>query len=556
MLIGIDVGGTTTDAVLVKGNHVVKTAYLPTDHDNLLNCLLGALDELIEGVRTQEIERVVLSTTLITNMIAEGKTDSVALVLIPGPGTNPKDYRLGDTIILDGAIDFRGREIAKLKEAQIKDAAMKISEHRQSRVAVVGKFGQRNHAHEQKVGEIIAGILPGARIELGHKISGQLNFPRRAATTMLTAATRDKYVEFAQAVNAAIRQRKISAPVYILKADGGTLPLEKSVEMPVETIFSGPAASIMGVLALTPPGQTSVVVDIGGTTTDLALILSGKPLLSSKGAKVDSLLTHIRAFAVKSVAIGGDSAVNVAGDGVVVGPRRDGSALCMGGPGPTPTDAMRVLGMTTIGDAALAEESMRLIAIRLNCSPQEAAELVVDAAVEKIVSEIREMFLEWEQEPAYRIWEIMKREKLQAQNVVGVGGAAPPLVPLVARKLGAMAVVPEYASVANAIGAAVARPTLTLNLRIDTERGEYIVAEEGLTGKIGDRKMLPEEAARLAEKLLTERAARLGLGEYAREAEITYSEVFNMVRGWSTVGRLLDLRMEIPAGLLPSWGRC
>jgi len=212
--------------------------------------------------------------------------------------------------------------------------------------------------------------------------------------------------------------------------------------------------------------------------------------------------------------------------------------------------------MTTIGDAALAEEAMRLIAIQLNCSPQEAAELVVDAAVGKIVSEIREMFLEWEQEPAYRIWEIMKREKLQAQNVVGVGGAAPPLVPLVARKLGAMAVVPEYASVANAIGAAVARPTLTLNLRIDTERGEYIVAEEGLTGKIGDRKMMPDEAARLAEKLLTERAARLGIGEYAREAEITYSEVFNMVRGWSTVGRLLDLRMEIPAGLLPSWGRC
>ncbi|MCX6675274.1 MAG: hydantoinase/oxoprolinase family protein [Methanothrix sp.] len=556
MLIGIDVGGTTTDAVLVKGNHVVKTAYLPTDHDNLLNCLLSALDELIEGAVTQEIERVVLSTTLITNMIAEGKTDPVALVLIPGPGTNPKDYRLGDAIILDGAIDFRGREIAKLKETQIKDAAMKISGQGQSRVAVVGKFGQRNHAHEQKVGEIISRILPDAKIELGHRVSGQLNFPRRAATTMLTAATRDKYIEFAQAVNAAMRQRKISAPVYILKADGGTLPLEKSVEMPVETIFSGPAASIMGVLALTPSGQTSVVVDIGGTTTDLALILSGKPLLSSKGAKVGSLLTHVRAFAVKSVAIGGDSAVNVADDRVVVGPRRDGPALCLGGPGPTPTDAMRVLGMTTIGNGAKAEEAMQQIAIKLSCTPKEAAETVIDAVVETIVSEIREMFLEWEQEPAYRIWEIMKREKLQAQNVVGVGGGAPPLVPLVARKLGAVAVVPEYASVANAIGAAVARPTLTLNLRIDTERGEYIVAEEGLTGKIGDRKMMPEEAARLAEKLLTERAARLGIGEYAKEAEVTYSEVFNMVRGWSTVGRLLDLRMEIPAGLLPSWGRC
>jgi len=555
MLVGIDVGGTTTDAVLVDGSQVAKTAYVPTDHDNLLNCLLGALDELVRGVETSKIERVVLSTTLITNMIAEGKTDPVALVLIPGPGTNPKDYSLGEAHILDGAIDYRGREIDKLKEPQIKDAAAQISSKGFSRVAVVGKFCQRNHAHEQKVGEIMASALPGAKIELGHRVSGQLNFPRRAATTMLTVATKDKYQEFALAMQGALRQRKICAPVYILKADGGTLPLDKSVQMPVETIFSGPAASIMGVLALTPAGQTSVVVDIGGTTTDLALILSGKPLLSSKGAKVDSLLTHVRAFAVKSIAIGGDSAVNVAADCVAVGPHRNGPAICMGGPGPTPTDAMRVLGMTTIGDASKAENAMQDVAKKLGCSPEVAAQKVIDVVVEKIVSEVKEMFREWEQEPAYRIWEIMKKEKLQAQNVVGVGGGAPPLVPLVAKRLEARALVPEYAPVANAIGAAVARPTLTLNLHIDTERGEYIVAEEGLTGKVGDRKMTPEQAEQLAKRLLVERAERLGIGEYAGEATVTRSEVFNMIRGWSTVGRLLDVRMEIPAGLLPSWGR-
>ena len=556
MLIGIDVGGTTTDAVLVDGSQVVKTAYVPTDHDNLLNCLLGALDELVVGTDVRKIERVVLSTTLITNMIAEGKTDPVALVLIPGPGTNPKDYNLGESYILDGAIDYRGREIDKLKESQIKDAASKISAKRLSRVAVVGKFCQRNHAHENQVGEIMAAALPGAKIELGHKVSGQLNFPRRAATTLLTVATKDQYRDFSGAMTAALRQRKISAPVYILKADGGTLPLDKSIEMPVETIFSGPAASIMGVLALTPVGQTSVVVDIGGTTTDLALILSGKPLLSSKGAKVESLLTHVRAFAVKSVAIGGDSVVNVAANCVAVGPQRNGPALCMGGTGPTPTDAMRVLGMTTIGDAAKAEKAMQDVAAKLHCTPKEAAQKVIDAVVEKIVSEVEEMFRAWEQEPAYRIWEIVKKEKLQAQNVVGVGGGAPPLVPLVAARLGAKAIVPKYAPVANAIGAAVARPTLTLNLHIDTEKGEYIVAEEGLTGKVTDRKMTPEQAEKMAKKLLAERAERLGIGEYAGEAEQTYSEVFNMIRGWSTVGRLLDVRMEIPAGLLPSWRRC
>ena len=555
MLIGIDVGGTTTDAVIVDGNKVVKTAYVPTDHDNLLKCLLGALDELVAGVDTAKVERVVLSTTLITNMIAEGKTDPVALVLIPGPGTNPKDYSLGESIILDGAIDFRGKEIDPLRESQIKEAASQIREKGFSRVAVVGKFCQRNHSHEQKAGEILAAALPGAHIQLGHRVSGQLNFPRRAATTMLTAATKDKYEQFAADMAAALKERKIKAPVYILKADGGTLPLDKSVSMPVETIFSGPAASIMGVLALTEAGQTSVVVDIGGTTTDLALILSGQPLLSSKGARVDSLLTHVRAFAVKSVAIGGDSAVAANGGSLTVGPQREGPPVCMGGSCPTPTDALRVLGLSSIGDGAKAEQAMQILAQALGCSSAEAAQKTIDAVVAKIVSEIEEMFREWESEPAYRIWEIMSKEKLSAQNVVGVGGGSPPLVPLVAKRLGAAAVVPEHAPVANAIGAAVARPTLTLNLHIDTEKGEYDVAEEGLAGRVSDRKMSSEEAERLARRLLAERAERLGIGEYAGEAEVTYSEVFNMIRGWSTVGRLFDLRLEILAGLLPAWRR-
>jgi N-methylhydantoinase A/oxoprolinase/acetone carboxylase beta subunit len=566
MLIGIDVGGTTTDAVVVDGNKVVKTAYVPTDHDNLLKCLLSALDELVRGIDTRKIERVVLSTTLITNMIAEGKTDPVALVLIPGPGTNPRDYALGESIILDGAIDFRGKEIDRLKEPQIKEAASRIKSQGLSRVAVVGKFCQRNHAHELKVGEIMAAALPGSKIELGHRVSGQLNFPRRAATTMLTAATKDSYERFAKDVAAALKERKINSPVYILKADGGTLPLDKSVQMPVETIFSGPAASIMGVMALTDPGQSSVVVDIGGTTTDLALILSGRPLLSAKGARVGSLLTHVRAFAVKSIAIGGDSAVavcsqNNADEGrscgsLAVGPHRDGPPLCMGGNGPTPTDALRVLGLCQIGDAAKAEKAMQIVADGLGCTAMQAAQKVIDAVVDKIVQETNEMFREWEQEPAYRIWEIMKRESLSAQSVVGVGGGAPPLVPLVAARLKAAAIVPQYASVANAIGAAVARPTLTLNLHIDTESKEYAVAEDGLTGKVTDQKMTAEDAERLARRLLAERAAHLGISEYAAEAEVTYSEVFNMIRGWSTVGRLMDVRMEIPAGLLPSWGRC
>lgn len=554
MLIGIDVGGTTTDAVLIDEGKAINTSKVPTDHDHLLECLMTALDEIIRDVSPEKIERVVLSTTLITNLIAEGKTDPVALIMEPGPGMNPEGYTLGDEVqIVRGAIDYRGREIQALDEDQVKKAAAKVSELGYRKVAVASKFGQRNRTHEERMREIVLAVSPEIQVEMGHQASGRLNFPRRAATTMLKVAAQDKYGRFAREIAEAVSRRKIKAPIYILKADGGTLPLATSIEYPVETIFSGPAASTMGVLALTPPGQTSVVVDIGGTTTDLALILDGVPLMSSEGAKVNSYLTHIRAFAVKSVALGGDSRVRAAGKEVVLGPERAGPAYCLGGAEPTPTDAMRLLSMIAIGDRSLAEEAMTNLGRDLGCSAGEAGQKVVDAAVDMLLSEINGMFLAWELEPAYRVWEILQKEKIRPQNVVGVGGGSLGLVPLVAERLGAKGIIPENATVANAIGAAVARPTLTLTFRADTERGFYTVAEDGTTGEIRDRKFGQKEAESMAKRLIVELADKMGIGEYASEAVVTHSEVFNMVRGWSTSGRILDVSMQIPAGLIPEW---
>ncbi|WP_369424858.1 hydantoinase/oxoprolinase family protein [Methanothrix sp.] len=554
MFVGIDVGGTTTNAALVDGNKVVKTAIGPTDHQEILGSLLRTMDRLIEGIDVERIERVVLSTTLITNLIAEGKADRVGLVLIPGPGVNPRDYRFRtEPVILEGAVDYRGREIAPLRDDQIKAAAQSLADQGYRKVAVVGKFCQRNHDHEMHIREIFSKAAPAIEVEMGHMVSGRLNFPRRAATTLLTLATRDHYRRFAEQAERAIRERGIKAPIYILKADGGTLPLEKSLDRPVETIFSGPAASVMGVMALTPEGQTSVVIDIGGTTTDLALILSGKPLLSSKGAKIEDMLTHVRAFAVRSIGIGGDSVVRVSNGKITVGPDRAGPAFALGGPEPTPTDALMVLGLTNLGDMALARKGIGIIARALGCSTEDAARMIVDTVVDRIVDTVNMMFLEWEQEPAYRIWELLQRTKARPQNVVGVGGASPPLVPLVAKRLNAVAIIPEHAPVANAIGAAVARPTMTLSLRIDTERGMYTVEEDGTLGEAKGRNLSLEGAQEMARRLLRERAERFGIQDYADEAEVVESEVFNMVRGWSTVGKLIDVRMEIPAGIITSW---
>jgi N-methylhydantoinase A len=566
MLIGIDVGGTTTDAVLIRNGEVYSTAKVSTERGNLLKSLLNALDEVSRGVPPEQLERVVFSTTVITNLIAEGKTDRVALLLIPGPGVNPSSYVFPDSFYLKGAMDFRGREIQPLDEAEVRETVNRIREQGYFRAAVVSKFGQRNPSHELRIEEILREMYPDCQVGLGHKVSGKLNFPRRIATSMLASATGERYQEFVAEIKKALEERDIRAPVYILKADGGTLPIEKSVEFPVETIFSGPAASTIGALALTPEGQTSVVVDIGGTTTDLALILSGKPLIASKGAKLGNFLTHVRAFAVHSIAVGGDSIVRVRETDtglrlVTIGPERAGPAYCMGGEEPTPTDALRVLGLVDVGDPERAKEAVASVASSFGKSVTETASLIVDTTAGMIEKAVREMFLEWEQEPAYRIWEVLQKKKERPENVVGIGGGARGLISVVAEKLNAKPITPEYSEVGNAIGAAVARPTLTLNLRIDTQQKVYSVAEEGEivnlnSTDIGNfNKMRSEEAEALATKLLRERAKRFGISEYADEAEIANSEVFNVVEGWFTAGRLFDVSMQIPAGLIPEWKR-
>ena len=560
MLIGIDVGGTYTDAALIAGHRVQKWVKIPTRED-LLSSLLDALDELIAEINREDIKRVVLSTTLITNLIAEEKAEKVALLAMPGPGANPQSFKVfEDAHIIKGAIDYRGREIEPLDLKELSHALETIAAAGIRKVAVVGKFSVRNNMHEEQIAKFAAQNFPQLEVELGHRAAGKLNFPRRAATTRLTAATRPLFRQFIEQVQTALLQRNIKAPTFILKADGGTVPIEKAGEFPVETIFSGPAASTMGVLALSPPGQTSIVVDVGGTTTDLALILSGQPLLASKGAKIKEHLTQVRGFSVKSVPVGGDTWVKVENGELVLTSQREGPARCLGGPLPTPTDALRVLGIASIGDLEAAAEAMadlaRQLSLKENSAPQKVAQKILDLVVERITKEIETMFLEWEQEPAYRVWEVMQKKKVRPQNVVGVGGSAPALVPMVARKLNCNSFIPPYAPVANAVGTAVARPTLSVTLRVDTERGVFTVAEDGQQGTIPARekdRFHLDDAEAMARRLLQEKADAMGLGEYSQEAEVTLKEVFNMIRGWSRVGRLLDVIVQIAPGLIPGW---
>lgn len=204
MLIGLDVGGTYTDAVLMDGRKIIEKMKVPTDNDQLLDSLLKALDPLLEAAKGEELERIVLSTTLITNLIATKKVDPTALVIIPGPGLNPStyDYKVPYTFLLSGAIDYRGREIDPLDEQEIENCAQKIKEAGVMRAVVVGKFSQRNKQHEERVASYLEEQIPGIRVAMGHQVTGRLNFPRRVYTSLLTLATQDRFHTFYAEVEA------------------------------------------------------------------------------------------------------------------------------------------------------------------------------------------------------------------------------------------------------------------------------------------------------------------------------------------------------------------
>lgn len=551
MFIGIDVGGTYTDSVLVKEGVLLKKSKTPTQHDNLLDSLLKSLDYVLDGEIIEDIKRVVISTTIVTNIIAENKYPPVQMVLMPGPGLNYKDYYFArNSIFINGAIDYRGREISPVDHAELTTVVNKIKSSGITRIGVVGKFSNRNNNHELQVKSELEKNIDNIQVVTGHKVSGKLNFPRRVATTMLTAATKSVFFDFVSNIINALQKRGVSAPVFILKADGGTLPLYSAINIPVETIMSGPAASTLGALSLSPKGETSVVADIGGTTTDLSLILSGEPLLSSKGAVISGYRTDVRSFAVRSVPIGGDSTVVFENGELCILPERHGPAFCLGGSMPTTTDALRFLDKVNFGDYDKAAQIMTMLGNECGKTPYQTALDISYKVCQTIANEIKQMFNEWEQEPAYRVWEILNEHHLKPRNIIGVGGAAPGIIPEVASILDCIALIPEHSEVANAIGAAVALPTVTANVRIDTERGFYSVQENGNTGEIDCKNLSRKEAITLAKDCLVNLAESLQIKDYVKDIEVSHCEIFNIVRDWETTGKIFDICVQTPRNIL------
>jgi N-methylhydantoinase A len=339
MIIGLDVGGTHTDVVLLGKQGLVNEVKVPTDASNLFRSVLSGLDKITQGVKPEEIDRAVFSTTQTTNAIVQNKLPPIGMIVSSGPGVDPEFFRTNDHYFtVSGSIDHRGREISSIDSNEIKTIAKTLKKNDIQYVGVVSKFSARNPSHELAMYEILKNDFE--KVFLGHQISGNLNFPRRISTTYLNAAVYPIHKKFYEAVIKSIKKKWLNIPLHILKADGGTMNLLASMDFPGQTIVSGPAASIMGSIPFAPDNEDCLVLDIGGTTTDMAVLIDRVPVLEPLGISLANHKTLIRSLYTHSIGIGGDSFVRVEDGKLKIGPDRKGPALAYGGTSPTPTDAL------------------------------------------------------------------------------------------------------------------------------------------------------------------------------------------------------------------------
>lgn len=587
MLLGLDVGGTFTDAVIIEGHRVVSSAKRRTTKDNLMQGIGEALDVVLASCDTPNIEQVTLSTTVVTNTIVEEKEQVVDLYVVTGPGRNVDDIFPVSPIYLQGYTDHRGIVVERTSTDGVRDIARMIQARSGTDLAAVSaKFGVRNPQEELSITEALQDMYN--TISNGSLLSGSLNFPRRTISAYFNSAVTPVFTVFKKNVEDALSVRNIKAPLHILKADGGSLPMEHMVSRPVETAFTGPAATVLGLSALGAIGNAhTVALDIGGTTTDISLWKQGKPLMTKNGVSIREYPSAVRSFAVTSVGIGGESVVRIVDGEIMVGPERVGPSAALGGNEPTLGDALIALGHASYGSAELATQSLQRLAHVLqangkhgerentfgnysgntfedysentfedynsekqyihNISALDVAQLIVEKALETIQHGIDEVVQAENKRPVYVVADIVNPDVFVPAQIVVVGGTAPSLGPSIGEFLNLPVTIPENAAVANAIGAALALSTIELTVHVDTKRRLLVIPELGIKQQTCTLKRA-EQVVERAKEALIEEALRLGLDK-AQEVEVISIEDFPVVEGWQSMERLITVKVQLAAGV-------
>jgi N-methylhydantoinase A/oxoprolinase/acetone carboxylase beta subunit len=401
--LGLDTGGTFTDAVLlVDGRRVVASAKALTTPWNLAIGISKAIRAVLEllpaGASCEQVSLVSVSTTLATNAVVENRFSPVCTLLIgfddamversglqrPGSG--------GSVVRVQGGHMATGEESSALDESAVTRA---VAEHeaRVEAFAVAANFSVRNPAHELRARKLIRAAT-AKPVTCAHELSSKLDAPRRALTAALNARLTPQIRHLIEALARVLAEESIDAPLMIVKGDGSLMKAEIALEYPVETILSGPAASVVGAAFLSGL-EDFVVADMGGTTTDVAVVSGGRPVISGEGALVGAWRTMVEAVDVRTSGLGGDSEVHFDRQ----------HRLCVG-----PRKAMPLSLLAHSFPAALTQ--LRSIAEleRLPAHPAHFAFRNPDRALPQHLSAVER-----------RVWEALDLEPRQVSEVVRSG---------------------------------------------------------------------------------------------------------------------------------------
>ena len=319
LALGIDTGGTYTDGVLMDlltGEIKSKAKAFTTRRD-----LTVGIRKCIQGLRhydLRQVSLVALSTTLATNAIVEGRGCNIGLILIghEASGSLPAQ----EIVAVRGGHDIKGRPLAPLDHDELVEA-VRMLRGRVDALAISGYLSVRNPEHELEARAIVKKEWP-VPVVCAHQLTTSLGFYERTITACLNARLLPIIAELLEAVKDVVRSENIQAPLLVVKGDGSLMSETIARERPIETILSGPAASIVGATFLTGT-KRALILDMGGTTTDIAIVENGRPRLNDEGATVGGWRTRVEAAEISTFGLGGDSYLQVSGDRRLrVGPRR------------------------------------------------------------------------------------------------------------------------------------------------------------------------------------------------------------------------------------------
>ncbi|MGJ8627306.1 MAG: hydantoinase/oxoprolinase N-terminal domain-containing protein [Sulfitobacter sp.] len=590
LLLGVDTGGTYTDAVLIRDEEVVVASAksLTTRHDLAIG-IGGAVRAVMAeaGIDPAEISMASLSTTLATNALVEGQGGRVALIYIGFKERDLEAHGLaqalkGDPyVVLAGGHNHAGGEAQNLDEPALLEF-LQTHKNDVSGFAVASQFATRNPAHELRAAALVTEIT-GRPVSSSHQLSAKLNGPKRAMTAVLNARLIGMIDRLIGRAEDTLKEVGITAPMMVVRGDGALISSAQARARPIETILSGPAASIVGARWMTGANH-ALVSDIGGTTTDVALLKGGRPAIDPAGARVGAYRTMVEAVAMRTTGLGGDSEVHFISEGltggVTLGPSRlvpvsliaiDASKVVHDaldaqlrsvtpgehdgrfvravlaqrhegiGPreqallerigdgvhplgdilrariehgalkrlverglvqiaGVTPSDASHALGRVLHWDATAARKALQLFGRRrtgsgnmLSTSAEAVAEMIIDRLTHQTALALLETAFS-EESPGFDLPpEVLANHVLMQRgmaghkglvkletglnvSVIGLGASASSYYPAVGQLVGVEVILPEYAGVANAIGAVVGRVTMRQSGTITSpSEGKYRV---------------------------------------------------------------------------------